>query len=114
MGHFFLAGTSVSTLSVSIQSKKFSISVIALFDKSASAPWCFCIMPHNRNTGLPFLPKSPSKKNGRIGRILIKKCLRLKTLYRPKKKIGQTFFLGQKKFWSNIFFLTNIFNQKYF
>ena len=30
---FFLAGTSVSTLSVTIQSKKFSISVIALFDK---------------------------------------------------------------------------------
>ena len=29
---FFLAGTSVSTLSVTIQSKKFSISVIALFD----------------------------------------------------------------------------------
>ena len=29
---FFLVGTSVSTLSVTIQSKKFSISVIALFD----------------------------------------------------------------------------------
>ena len=31
---FFLAGTSVSTLSVTIQSKKFSISVIALFEYS--------------------------------------------------------------------------------
>ena len=29
---FFLAATSVSTLSLTIQSKKFSISVIALFD----------------------------------------------------------------------------------
>ena len=28
---FFLAGTSVSTLSIAIQSKKFSISMIALF-----------------------------------------------------------------------------------
>ena len=32
----FLVGTSVSTLSVTIQSKKFSISVIALFDKALS------------------------------------------------------------------------------
>ena len=30
---FFLVGTSVSTLSITIQSKKISISVIALFDK---------------------------------------------------------------------------------
>ena len=29
---FFLAGTSVSTLSITIQSKKFTIFVIALFD----------------------------------------------------------------------------------
>ena len=32
---FFLARTSVSTLSITIQSKKFSISVIALFDQSS-------------------------------------------------------------------------------
>ena len=32
---FFLAGTSVFTLSITIQSKKFSISVIALFDKQS-------------------------------------------------------------------------------
>ena len=31
---FFLAGTSVSTLSITIQSNKISISVIALFDQS--------------------------------------------------------------------------------
>ena len=36
---FFLACTSVSTLSITIQSKKFSISVIALFDNANSLQW---------------------------------------------------------------------------
>ena len=39
---FFLACTSVSTLSVTIQSKKFSISVIALFDNPIKEIFNFC------------------------------------------------------------------------